>query len=130
DDELDEINQEGQGTPLPGTRTLIWDMTDLDDPVFLGEHFGETQASDHNLYIKGSLMYQSNYQAGLRGLDIRDPAKPVEIGFIDTVPTGTNTPGFGGSWSNYPFFASGIVAVTSGSEGLFLVRVRNPNVVF
>ena len=29
-----------------------------------------------------------------------------------------------GSWSNYPFFESGVVVVTSGLEGLFLLRVR------
>jgi hypothetical protein len=29
-----------------------------------------------------------------------------------------------GSWSNYPYFESGIVVVTSGNEGLFLVRYR------
>ena len=29
-----------------------------------------------------------------------------------------------GSWSNYPFFKSGVVAVTSGKEGLFLLKVK------
>jgi hypothetical protein len=32
---------------------------------------------------------------------------------------------WGGSWSNYPFFSSGVVAV-SGFDGLFLVRPRVP----
>jgi choice-of-anchor B domain-containing protein len=119
DDELDEINGS-----VKNTRTLIWDVADLDDPQLVGEFLGSTEASDHNLYVLGNLMYQSDYQAGLRVVDISDRKKPVEIGYFDTVPYGTNTPGFGGSWSNYPFFKSGVVIVTSGNEGLFILKKR------
>lgn len=120
DDELDEL----QGN-TDGTRTLIWDVTDLDDPKLLKEYISENKSSDHNLYIKGNYAYMSNYQSGLRILDITDIQNPVEFGFFDTVPYGTDTPGFGGSWSNYPFFKSGNVIVTSGYEGLFVVRKRD-----
>ncbi len=116
DDEGDEI----AGT-AERTRTLIFDVTDLDDPIMVKEHFGTTAASDHNLYIKGDLMYQSNYVAGLRIVDISDPENPVEVGYFDTV-AGENVPGFDGSWSNYPFFASGTIIVTSGREGLFVLK--------
>jgi hypothetical protein len=34
----------------------------------------------------------------------------------------------GGSWSNYPFFQSGLIIVTSGNEGLFLVKRRRPEI--
>ena len=118
-DELDEI----QGS-VPRTRTIIWDIEDLDDPQLAGEFLGTTEASDHNLYIRDNLMYQSHYQAGLRIVDISNPLQPVEIGYFDTVPYGTNTPGFGGSWSNYPFFKSGVIIVTSGNEGLFILKRR------
>ena len=47
---------------------------------------------------------------------------PKEIGYFDTVPVGKDAPGFGGSWSNYPFFRSGTILVTSGREGLFLLK--------
>ena len=119
-DELDELS--GQ----PKTRTLIWDVSDLDDPQLVKEHFGTQEASDHNLYIRGNTMYQSNYQSGLRVLDISDPENPRETGFFDTVPYGDNSAGMGGSWSNYPFFESGVVIVTSGNEGLFLLRKQQP----
>jgi len=105
------------------TRTLVWDIEDLDDPVLANEHLGVTTSTDHNLYIRDHLMYQSNYVSGLRILDLSDPVNPVEVGFFDTVP-GDNAPGFGGVWSNYPFFQSGIVAFTSRHEGLFIVRIR------
>jgi len=121
DDELDEING-----LVEHTRTLVWDVSDLDDPVLVKEFLNpNTTAIDHNLYIKGDKMYQSNYVAGLRVLDIQDPTEPREVGFFDTVPFGDDGPRFDGSWSNYPFFESGIIAVTSMSEGLFLLRYRD-----
>lgn len=119
-DELDEL----QGN-VKQTRTLVWDISDLEDPQLVAEFAGTTEASDHNLYIRGNLMYQSHYQAGLRIVDISDPTQPREVGYFDTVPYGENTPGFGGSWSNYPYFESGTIIVTSGSEGLFLVKKRD-----
>jgi choice-of-anchor B domain-containing protein len=118
-DELDEM----QGL-VDRTRTLVWDLSDLDDPILVTEHMGTQPSIDHNLYIKGDLMYQSNYMSGLRVLDISDRANPVEVGFFDTVPTGDNSPSFGGSWSNYPFFESGTIVVTSGSEGLFVLKKK------
>ena len=119
DDELDEL----QGK-VDHTRTLVWDVTDLDDPVLVKEYMGTTPSIDHNLYIKGTTMYQSNYVAGLRVVDISDPENPHEVGYFDTVPYGDNSPSFNGSWSNYPYFASGTIVVTSGREGLFLLRTK------
>jgi choice-of-anchor B domain-containing protein len=116
-DELDEM----QGL-VERTRTLVWDLADLDDPVLVKEHLGTQPSIDHNLYIKDELMYQSNYMSGLRILDISDRENPVEVAFFDTVPYGDNSPSFGGSWSNYPYFASGTIVVTSGSEGLFVLK--------
>jgi hypothetical protein len=74
-------------------------------------------------------MYQSNYVSGLRIIDIADPANPKEVGYFDTVPMGGNTPGFAGSWSNYPFFKSGTILVSSMREGLFVLRHRPANLV-
>ena len=121
-DELDEL------TGLaPTTRTLVWDVAELDDPVLVGEYFGPTTATDHNLYIKGDRMYQANYQAGFRVVDISDRENPKEIGFFDTTPYDGNPPTMGGAFSTYPFFESGTVIVTSSQEGLFILRpVRRP----
>ncbi len=123
------MNDEGdEMSGLPNTRTLVWDVSDLDDPQLVKEHMGSEASVDHNLYIKGDLMYQSNYVSGLRILDISDRANPVEVGFFDTVPWGDNGPRFEGSWSNYPFFESGTIAVTSIREGLFIVKKRTRTV--
>jgi len=121
DDELDEL----VGT-TETTRTLVWDLTDLDDPTFAGELLGPDGASDHNLFIKGDRMYQANYQAGLRVVDISEPTEPVEVGYFDTTPYGGNPPGFNGAWTAYPFFDSGTVIVSSMNEGLFVLRPVRP----
>jgi choice-of-anchor B domain-containing protein len=120
-DELDEVS----GT-VTRTRTIIFDLVDLDDPQVAAEFMSPTSASDHNLYIKGDTMYQSHYKAGLRIVDIKDRTKPVEVGYFDTVPYGENTPGFGGSWGSYPYFKSGTIVTTSMSEGLFVLRKKAP----
>jgi hypothetical protein len=67
-------------------------------------------------------MYQSNYVSGLRVVDVSNPTEPKEIGHFDTVPFGDNSAGFGGSWSNYPYFESGTIVVTSMEEGLFVLK--------
>ena len=120
------MNDEGDETAgvVDGTRTLIWDVADLDDPVLVGEFIHDNPAIDHNLYIKGNLMYQSNYTSGLRILDISEPEAPRLVGYFDTVPWGEDAATFDGSWSNYPYFESGTVVVTSGKEGIFLLRKR------
>ncbi len=118
-DELDEIRD-----LVTGTRTLIWDIQDLEDPILVREYISDNPATDHNLYIKGDMMYQSNYDSGLRVYDISDPENPEPVGFFDTVPYQEGE-GMGGSWSNYPFFDSGIIVVTSGREGMVIVKVRN-----
>ncbi|MDX1428723.1 MAG: choice-of-anchor B family protein [Rhodothermales bacterium] len=121
------VNDEGDEPSglVEGTRTLIWDVQDLDDPQLIAEYIADNPATDHNLYIKGNLVYESNYRAGLRILDISDITKPVEVGYFDTVPFGDDKSGGGGSWSNYPFFKNGTIAVTSAYEGLFLLKRKD-----
>jgi len=115
-DELDVL----QGL-VDNTRTLVWDLRDLEDPQLADEFFFETNSSAHNLYTKGDLMYLSNYRAGLHLMDISDPENPTVVGQFDTAPR-QEGPGFSGSWSNYPYFESGTILVNSIGEGIFMVR--------
>ena len=117
-DELDE-NYDGVNTT-----TFIWDVQDLDAPFLLGTFVSSTPAIDHNLYIKDNLCYQSNYRAGLRiaNLDNIASGMMTEVGFFDVYPSSDGA-GFNGTWSNYPYFASGVVAVSHIEEGLFLLSL-------
>lgn len=116
-DELDE-NFFGHNT-----RTYVWDVSNLDQPVLLGNFTAVTPAIDHNLYIQDSYIYQSNYRAGLRILQANDYATHnlEEVAYFDIYPS-SDSPNFNGSWSNYPYFASGVVIVSGIEQGLFIVQ--------
>ncbi len=117
-DELDEMNL---GI---NTTSFIWDVSDLSAPQVIGTFVSTSTAIDHNLYIRDTLVYQSNYRAGLRVLNAADieNGNLAEIGYFDVEPT-DDAPQFSGTWSNYPYFDSGVIAVTNINEGLFLVQV-------
>ena len=125
------LNDEGDEASglVDATRTLIFDLSDLEDPALVNEYMGPSSAIDHNLYIRGNTMYQTNYVEGLRLVDITDPENPTEIGYFDTVPYGKNdnSPVLG-AWSNYPFFKSGVIVVTSGREGVFFLKQRTVDI--
>lgn len=122
DDELDERNI----SSVTNTRTLIWNIEDLDNPFHQADYTGVSTSIDHNQYIVGDYSYQANYQSGLRILDISDIANSnlSEAGFFDIYPSG-NATNFNGAWSVYPFFASGNVIVSGIEQGLFILR---PNI--
>ncbi|MCI0435141.1 MAG: choice-of-anchor B family protein [Gemmatimonadetes bacterium] len=126
------MNDEGDELvgAVAGTRTIVWDLSQLDDPVVAHEYIGPVRSSDHNLFVKGDHVYESNYGSGLRVLDISDRTHPREVGFLDSAPYNDNGPGHSaaqsGAWSNYPFFRSGIIVFTSVREGLFIVRLVRP----
>jgi len=107
-DEIDELNFGFN------TRSVIFDVTDLDNPQFDFEYFGPTPATDHNGYVKGDLFYLANYKAGVRVIDISDinNGNFTEIGYFDVYPT-SNTAGYEGAWNVYPYFASGNILVSS-----------------
>ncbi len=122
-DEVDEIRAGGP------TRTIVFDLLDLDNPRVSSIYEGETNASDHNGYVKGNIFYQACYKAGLRVMDITNIASSTnsmtEIGFFDTVPSGSNNSGTSGLWSVYPYFASGNLVLSDTAGGLFVVRQSN-----
>ena len=118
-DELDETVE-----PAGRQRTLIWDVSDLEDPVLVREHFAPVGGPEHNLYVHGDRLYITDKRAGLRVLDIGDPENPVAAGRFDATSEGADKSRFVGAWSVYPFFDSGSVLVSSRSEGLFVVRPR------
>ena len=121
DDELDELVW-----AVP-TTTFVLDLADLDAPALVGQHVHDTTAIDHNQYVAGGRVYQSNYTAGLRVLGLSGVAAATldEQAFFDVIPSG-DLREFEGSWSNYPWFASGVVPVTSMGAGLYLVRPAPP----
>lgn len=120
----DELDEQQNGYP---TRTRIWDVRNLDQPVYVGHHSGTETTIDHNQYIKDNYTYQANYTSGLRILKIVDPLGPVlrEEGYFDTYGA-DNALSFNGAWSCYPYFPSGVTIVTDRQNGLFVLRFVPP----
>ncbi len=119
DDELDELFF-GHNT-----RTYVWDVSDLDNPTLNGFHEHGGPNIDHNQYVTADgFSFQSNYTQGLRIMEITDPATAslTQAGFFDTFPENDAAGSFSGSWSNYPFFDSGIVLISDTTRGVFVVR--------
>jgi len=122
----DELDETGDNN-VTNTRTIVMDVTDLENPKVHFEHLHDTISIDHNNYVHDGRVYQSNYTSGLRVLDtafINDPGDPrlEQVAFFDTY-TAHSDPTFNGTWSNYPFFESGTIAVSGMDEGLFLLRL-------
>jgi len=133
-DELDEA----KGF-VARTRTLVANVEDLENPTNIQAFLGPTPAIDHNQYVvkataegqdydptkfkNTDLIYQSNYRAGLAIVQVLDyeTADMKEIAYFDTFPL-DNSPFFAGTWSNFPYFRSGLVAISNIGEGLFLVK--------
>lgn len=119
-DELDERSHLDNVDRFLGTRMLIWDVKELDDPILYREYFGPTQTIDHNLYVRNDIVFAANYTSGLRMIDVRDPWQPKEIAFFDTHPEDDER-SFSGAWTAYPFFASGNIVVSSHPHGIFVL---------
>ena len=115
----DELDESSFGN---NTRTYILDIADLDAPVIIGYFEAPVESIDHNLYAIGDKLYQSNYLSGLRVLDVSDAENGnLElVGYFDTNPE-SDAPSFNGTWSNYPYFPSGNIAVSTFTH-FFMVR--------
>lgn len=118
-DELDEPNF---GVP---TRTHIFDVSDLDVPVYVSAYEGPTVSIDHNLYVLGNRVFEANYTTGLRVLEFGNLANSEmsEVAFFDTYPANDGR-SFDGAWSVYPYLPSGNVLVSDTSNGLYVLTVR------
>ena len=118
-DELDEIF-----FSVP-TRTLVFDMADLDSPQYVYTYEAATASTDHNMYVSGNRVFQANYSSGLRILEFADLANRDlrEIAWFDTYPEG-NDDGFDGAWSVYPYLDSGVIIVSDQTNGLFVLSVQ------
>jgi len=118
-DELDELD-----FTVP-TRTHVFDLTDLDAPVYAFAYEAATASIDHNLYILGNRVFQANYTSGVRVLEFGDLSNMeiMEIAFLDTFP-GSDSAIFEGAWSVYPFLPSGNIIASDRSNGLFILTMQ------
>ena len=118
----DEADETGFGMP---TRTHVFDVSDLDAPVYISAYEAATNSIDHNIHVLGSRVFEANYTTGLRILEFSVLANNdlMEVAFFDTYPA-SDAVGFAGAWGVYPYLPSGTVIVSDASNGLFVLTVR------
>lgn len=118
----DEVDEETIGI---NTRTLVFDLNDLDNPTLHYSYYGPTAAIDHNGYVVGNRFYLANYNAGMRVLKVdnlyNSTPSMTEINHFDTHPS-TDMASFFGAWNVYPFFKSGNIIVSDLDQGLIIVK--------
>ena len=95
----------------------------MDDPPEPLAFTSDVQATDHNLYVVDGFVFQANYRAGLRVLDMRGVARGSirEVGHYDIYPPGDGT-AFSGAWTAYPFHGSDLVTMSGIEQGLFVLQ--------
>ena len=114
-DELDE------GQLNLSTTIYVLDLIDLSSPELVATWTGPTRATDHNAFVKGQFLHLSNYSRGYTVLDLADPLNLTEFAFYDTFPD-SNGPSFDGAWGVFPYYESGVVAVSDIQGGLFILQ--------
>lgn len=136
----DELDEQNAGA-VTHTRTLVADATDIRNLSMHMEAMRDgsdgnpaTPSIDHNNYVHEGLAFQSNYTSGLRVIDMAglyatdgdgNPAPTWdEVAFFDTYPA-DDAAEFNGTWSNYPYFESGIIPVSGIGEGIFFLRLHD-----
>ncbi|SMQ55114.1 unnamed protein product [Zymoseptoria tritici ST99CH_3D7] len=140
DDELDEgfISPARTNPDSPSKdgfpATYIFDISNLEKPVNTGYYKSKVRSVDHNQFVIDGLAYQSNYQAGLRVLDVSsipgtpDGSEVEEIAFFDVYPEDDENEGGGiadwsfGTWSHYSF-ESGWIVINTIDRGAFVVKM-------
>ncbi len=126
----DELDEQENGQP---TTTYILDVKDLDSPPVPKPYYHESASIDHNLYVHGRRVFESNYAEGLRILEYSNRSlkrgKLKERAFFDVVP-GVDVAEFAGTWSNYRFPSGTVVssAIENTVNGLFVLRPDLPKV--
>ena len=155
DDEIDErcnngfipercaILAENGLTGVLTTSTNVIDITDLDNPFYVGAYIHPDLSIDHNLYVWGTVhrkgwggnppvefypdpnfAYMNNYLAGLKIVDITssDYTEWTEAGYFDISPDLTEI-AYAGAWSGY-MHPSGVYAISSIERGVFFLQPR------
>lgn len=123
DDELDESSF---GT---NTTTRIINVTNLSAPFFTGTFSSGLPAIDHNLYVRGNMIYEANYRSGLRVFDATNPTAPTQVAWFDTYPEDDQAT-FNSLWNAYPFLPSGTIIGSDLEKGMFVWRLGAPQLTF
>jgi len=102
----------------------IWDITDVNAPVFV-DSITDPNSAVHNLYIVDDFAFVSYYAAGFRVFDVSDPTNPVLRNPLDEYDTSAWADHeHQGAWGVYPYDPRGYIYVSDRQNGLFVFAVE------
>jgi choice-of-anchor B domain-containing protein len=117
-DELDELLD----SDVTQTTTYVVDVSDIENPFFVTSFSSGLPAIDHNMMMRGHLLFEANYESGMRVFDVCDVENVSQVAFFDTYPEG-NAAGFNGAWGVYTQLPSGVVLLSDRERGLFIFDI-------
>jgi len=115
------VTDEVIDTANPG-KLKIWDVSDFDNITYVTSFIPNQfeNAVVHNVEIYQNFAFLAYYGAGVKVLNISNPATPVETCWFDTYPEGnTQSPG---CWAVFYFPSSGKIIASDRNRGLFVLR--------
>lgn len=99
----------------------IWNIEDLGNIYHIAswQPTGITGTIVHNVEAYGKYALVAHYEAGVRLVDISNPAAPTEVAWFDTYPT--NNLDYNGCWGVY-MFPTGKIIASDRSTGLYVLK--------
>lgn len=104
----------------------IWNIQNLSNVTFVTQWqpTGITNSIVHNVEIYGNYALIAHYTAGVRLVNISNPAAPTEVAWYDTYPSNNNN-SYNGCWGVY-MFPSGKIIGSDRQTGLYVLRTTVP----
>lgn len=102
----------------------VWNIEDLSNITYVAnwQPTGITTSIVHNVEIYGNYAIVGHYSAGVRFIDITDPASPTEVAWYDTYPLNNNS-SYNGCWGAH-MFPSGKIVASDRSTGLYVLKLN------
>lgn len=113
-------------TTIPPGRLKVWNIENLNNIQFVTSWFPPSFPNSvvHNIEIYGNYAVIANFTAGVRVLNITNPASPVEVAWYDTyLLNDTNITE--GCWGVFKF-PSGKIIASDEEYGLFVLKTTFP----
>jgi choice-of-anchor B domain-containing protein len=109
-------------TSTPNGKLKVWDITNLSNIQFVTnwQPTNITTSIVHNVEIYGNYAVIAHYTAGVRVLNISNPAVPQEVAWYDTYPNHNNN-NYNGCWGVF-MFPSGKIIASDRQTGLYVLK--------
>jgi choice-of-anchor B domain-containing protein len=98
----------------------VWDLRHPDGPRLVTEYTPSLEDIVHNVHVIGRYVYAAWYTAGVRIIDMIDPAHPREVAYFDTYEG--RGPSFNGVWEVYGWLPSGRILASDRNSGLYVFQ--------